>query len=59
MEAITIREVLNAPDYADVSSVMGVSQNAAFTMGALLGGCRARTLTAIRLRDVEAHGRAR
>ena len=53
VEAITIHEALNATHFADITSVRGVSQCAAFTMGALMGGRRPRTLTAIRLRDVK------
>ena len=52
-EAITIREALNAPHYADVLSVRGVAMVAAFTMGALLGGRRPRSLTAVRLADLK------
>ncbi len=53
VEAVTIKEALNAPHYADIESVRGVSMCAAFTMGALMGGRRPHTLTAIQLRDLK------
>ena len=53
VEAITKHEALNATHFANITSVRGVSKCAAFTMGALMGGRRPRTLTAICLRDVK------
>lgn len=47
VEAVTIHEALNAPHYADIESVRGVSMCAAFTMGALMGERRPRTCKGI------------
>lgn len=49
---ITMHESRNAPHFADTESIRAVAACAAFTMGCLLGGRRARTLTAVRLDDV-------
>lgn len=50
---ITQYEALNGPYYCDADTVVGVSMALAFTMGCSMGGRRPRTLTAIRLKDVE------
>ena len=49
----TMDESRNATHFADTESIRGVAACAAFTIGCLLGGRRARTLTAIRLKDVK------
>jgi len=53
LEAITMAELKNATRFADRDSVQGMAECAAFTLAALLGGKRARSLTAVRLRDVK------
>ena len=53
VEAITMAEFKNATRFADHDSVQGMAECAAFTLAALLGGKRARSLTAVRLRDVK------
>ena len=53
VEAITMVEARNAARFADVESVRGIAAIVAFTLGSLLGGRRARSLTAIRLRHVK------
>ena len=49
---ITMHKSRDAPHFADTASIRGVAACAAFTMGCLLGGRRAQTLTAIWLNDV-------
>ena len=51
--AITMDEARNATHFGDVQSVRGVSMCAAFTIGIVMGGRRPRSLTAIRLGDVQ------
>lgn len=51
--AITMEECRNACNFADWESVVGVSRLAAFYVLAGLGGRRPRSLTSIRLEDVE------
>ena len=53
VEAISMREALSACNFADAHSLQGMAAAASFAMGCLMGGRRPRTLTAIKLRDVE------
>ena len=50
---ITMHEARNATHFADILSIKGVTKASAVSMGALLGGRISRTLTEIRLGDVE------
>ena len=50
--AVTMDEARNATCFGDAASVRGVAMCAALTIGTLMGGRRPRTLTAIRLKDV-------
>ena len=53
VDPITMHEARNATHFADILSIKGVTKAAAFSMGALLGGRRPRTLTEIRWEDLE------
>ncbi len=53
VEAITMVEVRNATRFADAESVRGLASCSAFTLAALLGGKRARSLTAVKLGDIK------
>ena len=53
VEAISMREAQSGCNFADADSLQGMAAAASFSMGCLMGGRRPRTLTAIKLRDVE------
>lgn len=50
---ISMVEARNATHFADAESIRGIAACAAFCMGAVMGGRRPRTLTAIRLSDIK------
>ena len=53
VRGIDLSEARNAWRYADTTTVKGAALAAAFYTGAILGGRRARSLTAIHIKDVE------
>lgn len=53
VEAITMLEFKIATRFADHDLVQGMAACAAFILAALLGGKRARSLTAIKLKDIK------
>ena len=53
VEAIIMAEFKNATCFADHDSVQGMAECAAFTLADLFDGQRARSLTAVKLRDVK------
>jgi hypothetical protein len=52
VQPITMEEARSGPYFCDRDSVMGLLEGCAWTLGALLGGRRPRTLTAMRAADV-------
>ena len=53
VEAISMREALSGCNLADAYSLQGMAAAASLSKGCWMGGRRPRTLTAIKLRDVE------
>ena len=58
VEAIDMREAQSACNFVDAESLRGMAAAASFSMGCLMGGRRPRTLTCIKLGDVEFRAQA-
>ena len=50
---ITMQEARSGPNFVDGDSVLGCAQGAAWTIGTVMGGRRPRSLTSVRLKDVQ------
>lgn len=53
LKAISMLEARSGCNFADAFSLLEMAAAASFSMGCLMGGRRPRTLTAIKLRDVQ------
>ena len=53
VEAISMQEAQSGCNVADAYSLQGMAAAASFSMGCLMGGRRPRTLTAVKLKDIE------